>query len=546
MSRMRWWGWGTDGHDGPLAAGAEALLRKTTGISDERAEPVALDDVRLPEISLADDVRAEFAAVVGAGNVRDDRRTRVQHAYGRSYPDLVRLRRGDGSGAPDAVLYPATPGEVAELLKVCAQQHVAVIPFGGGTSVVGGVEALRGEFSAAVSIDLGRLHKIVSTDSKALTATVQAGVYGPDLERQLGERGLTLGHFPQSYEFSTVGGWVATRSAGQASTGYGRIDEDVVGLRVATPVGDVDLRAMPATAAGPNPREIFVGSEGALGIITEATLQVRPKPKAQKFDSYFFPSFEAGAEALRMLEQHHAAPDIARISDEYETEFGLAMAPDKVRKLALGYLGLRGQHDPCLMVLGYDGSATRVRARIWETRRLLAGTSGAWMGPAPAHVWVKGRFHYPYTRDEAMTRGMLVDTLETATTWDNISVLRNAVTSALHDSLAERGTPAYVMCHISHLYPSGASLYFTYFARQEAGAELAQWGAAKTAAGDAILANGGTITHHHAVGRDHAPWIAAETGDLWLDMLRAAKAEVDPVGIMNPGKLLPGGLGLPR
>jgi alkyldihydroxyacetonephosphate synthase len=532
MTRMRWWGWGVDGHDAPLPPAAEALLREELGIRDgTRLEPVALDDVVLPEPALP--ARDAFAAIA---EVRDDRLTRVSHAAGRSYPDLVALRAGRPPAAPDAVAYPRCSAEVAALLAACAEHDVAAIPFGGGTSVVGGVEPLRGDHAAALTIDLARFDELVAVDHRSQLATFGAGMTGPDAEAKLGAHGLTLGHFPQSFEFCTIGGWVATRSAGQASTGYGRIDELVQGLRVVTPAGEIATRLVPATAAGPDLRQLLVGSEGTLGIVTEATLRVRPRPAARRYEAWSFRGFAEAADALRHLEQDGRAPDVARLSDEDETRLMLTLAPDgAAKRVGDAYLRARGHAGGCLLICGFEGEPERVRARRHDAAAVLRRAGGITLGTRPGAAWERGRFHGPYLRDELLARGVMIDTLETATTWSNLGTLYAAVREAL------RGHAPLVMCHVSHLYATGASLYFTFLARQ-ADDPLAQWRAAKTAAGDAILANGGTITHHHAIGRDHAPWLPDEVGDLWIDVLRAAKARLDPAGIMNPGKLLPGNL----
>lgn len=540
--RMRWWGWGEDGHDGPVKPGARAMLSDVCGWPEGVENPPGeLDDVRLPASILPAESRTRLEVVVGAEHVRADLATRVSHAAGRSYPDLVRLRAGELPYAPDAVLYPATSQEVDDLLAVCHQERIAVVPFGGGTSVVGGIDALRPGFESCVCISLARLDRIVSLDETSLTATVQAGVFGPDLERMLQEKGFTLGHFPQSFEFSTVGGWVATRSAGQQSTGYGRIDENVLGLRCSTPTGPVELRTVPASAAGPDPRQVFVGSEGTLGIITEATLRLRRAPEVSLPDAWFFPDFTSGATALRQMEQRGLRPDIARLSDVQETAFGLAQLGSRVqRRGILAYLRGRGVRTPCLMVLRYDGGPGEAKARRAAGRAIARQQRGVTIGGIPETMWEKHRFSTPYLRDELLTRGMLVETMETAAPWSVIEQLHDSIRADLEQALAERGTPALVLCHISHLYSAGCSLYYTVFARQESGAEIDQWRTLKIAAGDAILRGGGTITHHHGCGADHAPWLRRESGETWSRMLQAAKSEVDPAGIMNPGKLMNG------
>jgi alkyldihydroxyacetonephosphate synthase len=335
---------------------------------------------------------------------------------------------------------------------------------------------------------------------------------------------------------------VATRSAGQASTGYGRIDELVLGLRCAAPAGELDFRPHPASAAGPDLRELIVGSEGTLGVITLASFDVRPAPASKRYEGWFFREFAAGVEAFRALEQEDAAPDVARLSDEQETRLSLALAGREGLKARAGtaYLRLRGFEGGCLAILGWEGTEDDVVRRSARTEAMARRSGGLSVGRSPGESWAAGRFAGPYLRDDLLSLGVMVETLETATSWTNLPELHAAVGDALRDALGARGTPPLVMCHVSHLYPSGASLYFTFLARQEEGAELDQWAAAKRAAGDAIVAQGATITHHHAIGRDHLPWMQAEDGPLGLAALRAVKRELDPAGIMNPGKLLPG------
>ncbi|HEV2875133.1 MAG TPA: FAD-binding oxidoreductase [Thermoleophilaceae bacterium] len=539
---MRWWGWGQDGHQVSLPEPALALLRDELGADlSVRHPPVALEEVRLPEPRLARTARARLEAAVGAEHVMEDRAARVRHAAGRSYADLVRLRSGDASRAPDAVVAPGSADQVRAVLEACSEARVAVVPFGGGTSVVGGVEPVSDGFDGAVALDLRRLDRVVDVDRASLTATLEAGLLGPEAERRLGEQGVTLGHFPQSFEYSTVGGWVATRSAGQASSGYGRIDELVEGLRLVAPAGEMRRRAVPASAAGPDLSELVVGSEGVLGVICETTLRVRPVPELRRYEGWSFRSFAEGREAFRVMEQADAAPDVARLSDEEETRVAFALASaagGAAQRAGRAYLRVRGHEGGCLAIAGFEGEEEDVERRRLRSGALLRAGGGVRLGRRPGEAWLRGRYAGPYLRDELLDRGLLAETLETAVSWSGLEALYEAVGGALRRSLAEAGTPAVVMCHVSHLYRSGASLYFTFLARQS-DAPLEQWRAAKSAASEAIMAAGGTITHHHAVGRDHAAWMPAEVGEVGLDLIRAAKQRLDPAGIMNPGKLLP-------
>ena len=536
---MRWWGWGDDAHAGGIDAPAQRLLREELGIGGEVRGPVALEQVELPEPRLPDTALDRLRATC---ELRTDHEARVLHAAGKGYIDLVRLRSGRPEGAPDAVALPRTPDEVGAILDVCAAERIAVVPFGGGTSVVGGVSPIGDGFERVLSLDVGGLHRLVRVDERSLTVTVEGGLQAVELEAALGARGLTLGHFPQSYEYVTIGGCVATRSAGQASTGFGRIDELVVGLRCRTPVGELALPDMPASAAGPDLRELIVGSEGALGVITEATLRVRRRAPGERYEAWMMPSFAAGVEALRALEQSGAAPDVTRLSDAEETRLSLAMSgatEGRRGQLLGGYLRLRGMPGgACLAVLGWAGDEDAITSRRAPAAEVMRREGGAGLGTAPGRAWERNRYHGPYLRDHLLDRGVLAETLETATTWSNLFALYAAVGDALREALGARGTPPLVGCHVSHLYPSGASLYFTFLARQERGAEAEQWAAAKRAASEAIVASGGTITHHHAIGHDHVDFLEAEDGPLGLQALRAVKEQLDPAGIMNPGKLL--------
>jgi alkyldihydroxyacetonephosphate synthase len=517
-----------------------ALLRAETGMADLRTPPVSLADVRLSDSRLPAAAAGRLRDALGPDHVTDDREQRVLHAAGKSYPDLIRMRKGDAEAAPDAVLFPGSHDEVAAVLEICAEESVAVVPFGGGTSVVGGVEPLRGQFDAVVSLDLERIDQL-TTDRTSLLGTFGAGLRGPRAEARLAARGLTLGHFPQSFEFASIGGYVATRSAGQASTGYGRLDKLAVGLRCATPSGELVVKPFPGTAAGPSLRELIVGSEGTLGVITEATLALRPLPQERRYEGWSFRSFDEGVEAFRTLEHEHAAPDVARLSDEEETRLALALSASGsiTDRIGKAYLKARGHAGGCIVIVGYEGQPSDVARRARAGAARLRAAGGLSLGTRPGESWLRSRYGGPYLRDALLDRGVMVETLETATTWTRLRELHTAVAEAIRTAMSDRGTPALVGCHVSHVYPAGASLYFTWMARREDGTEMDQWHAAKTAASDAIVAHGGTITHHHAVGRDHAPWMPAEVGELGLEALRAVKDRLDPAGIMNPGKLLP-------
>jgi alkyldihydroxyacetonephosphate synthase len=539
--QMRWWGWGEDRHAGALPEHANHFLKDTIGIAEAPRPPVAIEQVDLEPSALGDSARGALAEILGAEHVRDDRAERVQHAAGKGYPDLVRMRAGTPAGTPDAVLHPSGHEQIKAVLELCAERSLAVVPFGGGTSVVGGVSPLRGSHQAVIALDLGRLADVRSFDHGSATVTVGAGMRGPALERHLAGLGFTLGHFPQSFEYVSLGGCAATRSAGQASTGYGAIEKMILGMRLAAPAGEITLPPLPASAAGPSVRQLLVGSEGTLGVISEVSLRVRQAPAASAYEGVFFEDFASGYEAFRILAREHALPDVARLSDGSETRMSLALAGDGGMKGKLGraYLGARGYAEGCLAIVGFEGGAHEVPARRRRTLHLLRRAGGLAVGSSPGKAWRAGRFGAPYFRDELLGKGVMVETLETATQWSKVGALHAGVAGAIGEALKAAGTPGLVMCHVSHVYESGASLYFTFLARQKDGAEIEQWQEVKRAACDAIVAGGGTITHHHAVGVDHAPWMGAEIGRDGLELLRAVKQQLDPGGVMNPGKLLP-------
>ena len=523
---MHWARWGDPAQAAALPATARALVEMAFGPTTERPT-VALADVRLPEPTLPEPLVEQLRGLVGPRHVHGDHESRVRHTRGRSTPDLLRMRAGDGSDAPDVVVCPAEHTEVAAVVQWCSENRVALVPFGGGTSVVGGLVAGRDGYAGVLALDLGRLDRLLSVDTGSGTAVLEAGLLGPAAEAALGEHGLTLGHFPQSFEYASVGGFAATRSSGQASSGYGRFDDLVLGLTVATPLGTLVVGGTaPASAAGPDLRELVLGSEGAFGVITSVTVRVRPAPAVRVYDGWRFDSFAAGTAALRDLARFGATPTVLRLSDENETAVNLA-DPEAVGA---------GSGGGALMVVGHEGDQPTVDAVRASVGARLAAAGGTSLGEAPGRAWIDGRFHGPYLRDSMLDLGVLVETLETATFWSGLAALHASVTAAVLEALD--GDAPLVLCHLSHVYPTGASLYFTVAARQ-ADDPLAQWAAAKAAASDAIRAAGATITHHHGVGRDHKPWLADEIGPVGVEILRAVKDRLDPHGVLNPGVLIP-------
>lgn len=533
---MKWYGWGDPERRLTLGDDAIAMLRSEVGEGEPDGR-ASLESVVVPAPL---PLPAAIAETVGPAAVLTGHEHRVRRAAGRGYPDLVRLRAGRLDDAPDAVVLPGNADEVARVLEICGREGIGIVPFGGGTSVVGGVEPVRGAFERLITLDLRRLHG-VEVDHTSLTATLGPGLRGPEAEEALAASGMTLGHFPQSFEYATIGGFAAARSAGQASSGYGRFDELVTSVRLTSPAGELRTLETPHTAAGPALRELVLGSEGLLGVITQVTARVRPAPERRRYEAWMAPDFASAADIVRSLAQSRSLPDVIRVSDEAETRTSLAMSGTGGGKRALlgAYLRLRRRDHGCIVICGWEGEAEAVeRRRAVATRTLRSGGAAA-LGAAPGRAWERGRYEGPYLRDELLDLGYMAETLETAHTWARLGELYDGVRAAIGTSLAAQGTPGIVMCHLSHAYPDGASLYFTFIASRRRDAELEQWRVVKAAASAAIVEAGGTITHHHGVGRDHVPYMRAEVGEVGIETLRAVKEQLDPAGIMNPGKLLP-------
>jgi alkyldihydroxyacetonephosphate synthase len=510
----KWWGWGDPSKLPEIEAKSLALLHAELGDLREWRRPDSAAALRLPQ---AQALPGALAEAVGEANLLTGHEDRVRHAVGRGYVDLARLRGDRLDQAPDAIVLPGDASELARVLEVCAREGVAVVPFGGGTSVVGGVEPLRGDHDRLISLDLARL-RFSRIDRTSLTATLGAGLRGPEAEATMRAQGMTLGHFPQSFEYATIGGFAATRSAGQASSGYGRFDELVTSVRMLAPAGELSTLETPHTAAGPSLRELVIGSEGVLGVIPDVTVRVRPSPQGERYEAWMAESWQAGCEIVRQMAQEEGLPDVIRLSDESETRFSLAISGPLI-------VGIKGEREEVR------------RRRLLAGRRLRAG-GATYLGQGAGRSWKRGRYEGPYLRDTLMDAGAMVETLETSHTWSRLAELYRGVGSAISDSLRAQDTPGIVLCHLSHAYPDGASLYYTFVARRRPGEEVEQWRRVKAAACEAIVGAGGTITHHHGVGRDHVPYMAAEVGQLGLEVLRAAKERLDPTGILNPGKLI--------
>jgi alkyldihydroxyacetonephosphate synthase len=520
---MKWWGWGEEGETFPLPdpEGFWTYARQRLGETGEsrRIDSLEAVDVR-PSRLEGRDVEA-LRRAAGEGAVVTDAAARAVYSFGRGYCDLVRLRQGDVANPTDAVVWPETEEQIAAILDLAVARDIAVIPFGGGTSVVGGLEPVADR--PCVTLHLGRMRRILAVDTVADTVTAQAGILGPALEQQLNARGFTLGHFPQSFQYSSLGGWIATRSAGQKSTLYGKIEERLHSLRLVYPGGYLSTPEVPAAAAGPDLNQAVAGSEGVLGVITHATMRLAPLPEQRDFRGYLFQSFHEGIEACRQLVHCELRPAVLRLSDEPETETTIAMrAPSAAVRAAL-------------LIVGFEGSEREVGWGWEQAEPVLGQHGGQSLGRGPGEAWDRSRYDAPYLRDLLLDHGIMADTLETATTWGHYLDLYRAVREAMAAALGERG---HVMAHLSHSYSDGGSIYYTFLAPQERGNELGQWQRVKSAATQAIVEHGGALSHHHGIGSDHRPWMAAYLGAGGVRALAALKHAFDPRGIMNPGKLL--------
>jgi alkyldihydroxyacetonephosphate synthase len=524
--RRKHWGWGfEDQQPSPaqLRSSAAALAAHLGMALGEVEEPVALEAVRMaPPRVQAPRSLADICA--------NDAHARASHALGKSYADVVRGFRGHFDHAPDLVVRPREEADVERALEWCSRERVAAIPFGGGTSVVGGVTpSVPSSYNGAASIDLRGLDRVLEVDEVSRAACIQAGALGPQLEARLGERGMTLRHFPQSFEFSTLGGWIATRAGGHFATLWTHIEDFVESVRAITPVGVWESRRLPGSGAGVSPDRMLVGSEGALGVITRAWVRVQPRPSHRSSAGVRFASFLAGAECVRAISQSGLHPSNCRLLDAGEAALTMA-----------------GDGSDALLVLGFESSDHPVAEAMSRALALCAEHGGAVSagrdrsgGTDAVSSWREAFLGAPYVRDSLVALGVLAETFETAITWERFSAFHERVRAATEEAVREAcGEQGRVYCRFTHVYPDGPAPYFTVLAPARRGEELEQWGAIKLAASEAILAEGGTITHHHAVGRDHRPWYDRQRPEPFALALRGAKLAVDPAGIMNPGVLI--------
>ncbi|MGW2959301.1 FAD-binding oxidoreductase [Streptomyces sp. NPDC001220] len=550
VKHMKWWGWGVEGvgfrhEDKP---GFAPFVQRAVGLDLRAGEPTERPDfsqLKVPASTAPEEFVAVLNGIVGAGNTDVDDLSRVVHTYGKSLRDLVRVRAGDIARSPDVIVYPADEAEVQSVVDAAVQADAVIIPFGGGSNIAGSLEPHLDESRVVVSLDLGRLNQVLEIDPDSGLARVQAGALGPDLEAQLNRDGWTMGHFPDSFTHSTLGGWVATRSSGMQSDKYGDIADIVKGLRVVRAGGILVIRAVPSASTGPSVREMVVGSEGRLGVITEVTVQVHRLPEKRAIHAYFFENLDHGLAAMQEIAESDVSPSVTRVSDAYETAFSLATSKESkgVQKKAqaglMAYLKRRGWNldEMCLSFIGFEGDEAHVKRQKSLVGRIVRRHHGIAVGQGPGALYDQKKFDTPYIRDFLLDRGAAGDVSETAGPWSKLRGIHAAVYAAADTAYEKIGRTGWTMSHMSHSYHSGACLYFT-FAFVFGGDPLGEYDTVKRAIQQAFVDAGGTISHHHGVGLEHAPWLEEDISTEGVAIMSGLFDAADPGGNFNPRKIV--------
>jgi alkyldihydroxyacetonephosphate synthase len=546
---MKWWGWGDPNVTFPMDDKPKLWPWVTQKLGIESVSPTAVP-VDLASIALAPSrtnaaLLGELRRILKPAQISLDPLERLIHSYGKSFPDLFRVRNGIVARAPDAVLLPDSHEQVEALVKLAHERNFCLIPFGGGTNIVGGINPTAAEGRVLLTLSLRNMNRLISLDRESRTATIQAGSLGPKLEADLAEQGYSLGHYPDSFEYSTLGGWLATRSAGMQSDAYGRIEDMVVSIKMVTPAGTIVTKAVPASSVGPDLNRMMVGSEGILGVITEATMRVHKTPAVKDYRGYLFRSFEDGVRAIQECLDNGLAPSMIRLQDSGESELAFNMkAPGHglggwIQNRAKDWLKSRGYTEPCILIVGVEGEEKSIAWTRRSVPRTLKRHGGFPLGKSVGKTWSRDKFNIPYLRDYIMDYGCMADVAETSTVWSNVLPLYTGTIDAVKARFRQGDGTGYIGCHISHTYETGACLYFTFAARQPGGRELEHYYEYKRLLTDTILRLGGTLSHHHAVGTEHRPWIRQELSAAGLQALQALKSSLDPTQVLNPGKLLP-------
>ena len=552
VKHMKWWGWGVEGvsfhHEDKPTFRPFLIKIIDLDVNTPPVSPMSLDDLPIPAPLISDQLLAELTDAVGADNVVQDDLDRIVHTYGKSATDLLRIRAGDIPRVPDVVVYPDNEAEVQIVVDRAVAADAVIIPYGGGTSFSGSLRPPEGETRPVISLDLGRLNQLIDIDEESGLARIQAGAQGPDLEEQLGEQGWSLGHYPDSFTHSTLGGWVATRSSGMQSDKYGDISDIARGMRVVMPGKVLEVRPIPATSTGPSVREMVLGSEGRLGVITEVTVQVRRIPEVRVILGYLFPSWEAGLAAMHEISSSDAHPSITRVSDANETAFSFATRKKSsgisisslISKGLMKVLERRGWNldAVCLSFIGYEGGKAHVARQKKIVKDIVGKHGGILVGKGPGVLYDQKKFDTPYIRDFLLDRGAIADVSDTAAPWSKLMPLYTNVMAAAEKAFAQVGVTGYIMCHLSHSYYSGACLYFTFGFKHDGVDPLGQYERVKNAIQQAFVELGGTLSHHHAVGTEHAAWLAQDISAPGIHMIDGLLTSMDPGRNFNPGKII--------
>lgn len=554
VKQQKWWGWGTEGTEFSFADKPKfapfVLERLGVDVTTTAPRVRSFASLDVPASRLTDELRATLVAAAGAEYVTDDAETRVVHGFGRGVRDLVRVRRGDLGRLPDIVVYPGSEHEVVAIVDACVAADAVLIPYGGGSNIVGALEALPEERRQVVSINLGRMNKVLEIDENAGLARIQAGVLGPDMEIQLNAKGWTMGHFPDSFMWSTVGGWIATRSSGMQSDKYGDIADITRGLRMVMAGQILELRPLPSYSSGPSVREMVIGSEGRLGIITEAWMNVHRLPPVREIQAYFFPDYYSGLRAMEEIAASDAAPSITRVMDANETQFSMANGKKSSRvghvmSQAIQKVMERKGWDLtqiCLSFVGYEGSAVHVRYEKSLVGKIIGAHGGMGVGKGPGALYDQKKFDVPYIRDFLLDRGIPADVSETPMPWSKMAGMHRAVTAAANRAFDEAGVKGFLMCHLSHSYHSGACQYFTFAINDPSDDNMQTYDRVKQAIQGTFVTNGGGVSHHHGVGEEHSPWLEQDISAAGVFIQRKLFEGVDPSGLFNPGKIIHDGV----
>jgi alkyldihydroxyacetonephosphate synthase len=546
---MKWWGWGAPTlrfpmHDKP---NLWPWIATKLGVTSETPTslPVDLAKIDIATSPVNEALLSEFRMILKPDQVLLGSFDRLLHSYGKSFPDLLRVRNGVIRRAPDAVLLPESHEQVEAIVKLAHLRNFCLIPFGGGTNIVGGINPDVADTRPMITLSLRNMNCVISIDPESRTATIQAGALGPKLEKDLAELGHSLGHFPDSFEYSTLGGWLATRSAGMQSDAYGKIEDMVVSVKVVTPSGTILTKPVPSSSAGPDLNRLMVGSEGTLGVITEATMRIHKAPGTKDYRGFLFKNFEDGVHAMQACLDGGFVPSMVRLQDSDESELAFNMKSPAtgvegwIQRQVKRWLKSRGYIAPCILIIGFEGDEESLAVVRRSALKILKQHGGFALGKSVGQTWSKDKFNIPYLRDYIMDFNCMADVAETSTLWSNVLPLYRVTVAAVKARFDQDDGTGFIGCHLSHTYKTGACLYFTFASRQPKDKALLHYYDYKRLITDTITQHGGTVSHHHAIGIEHRPWMVQEISPAGLQALHAIKVSLDPKQILNPGKLLP-------